>query len=544
MAQGEAEQLGGYELPHYDFVLPFELSGAGPRRYRVAIVGGGLAGLTLACDLAVRGIETVLLDEDDTIGVRGAASRGIVYAQKSLEIFDRLGIYERLREKGITWNVARTLVEEEVVYAADFALRSASRQPPFINIQQFYVEWFLVDRIMALGLTDLRWRSHVRHIEPLDDGARLMVETPAGDYALTADWVVDASGVHSALRGCLGLEAELFPGHDRWCISDVRFRKPLPVERWTWVEARANDGRAVWQHLMADDVWRLDFQMTPETDPEAVSRLDVVRDRLCRHLGEGVEFELVWVGPYAYRTQLLPSFREGRVFFVGDAAHVMSPFGARGGNSGIQDADNLGWKLALMLAGKAPERLLDSYDAERRAAAVENIKLTRRTDRFLSPPSRPERRLRKALLGLARDYDFARALVNTGRLSRATQYRESPVIAAGLGQAIQNLPIARAGAAGHLVDLFRAGTALAAIFFSPEKAARPLAAALAESGLPVALYICGETLDDPTGALAEQLGGAPGVLALLRPDLHQAARLQAASPADALAAIRRALGAD
>jgi 3-(3-hydroxy-phenyl)propionate hydroxylase len=553
-APDQPEQLGGYALPRYEFALPPELAPERARRtarrHPVVVVGGGLSGLTAACDLALRGIEAALLDEDDTVGVRGAASRAIVYAQKSLEILDRLGVYERVQAKGITWTVARTLVEEEVVYAADFAAIFASRQPPFINIQQFYVEWFLVDRIMELGRTDLRWKSRVIGARQTQEGVVLAVETPAGSYELTADWVIDASGLHSAVRASLGVDPHIFAGHDRWCISDVRFKKPLPVERWTWVEARANDGRAVWQHLMADDVWRLDFQMTPNADPEEISRPEVVRERLARHLGPEVEFELVWVGPYAYRTQLLADFRCGRVFFMGDAAHVMSPFGARGGNSGIQDAENLVWKLALVLQGKAPERLLESYNIERRAAAVENIRLTQRTDRFLSPWSGQERLLRQAVLGLARHYDFARTVVNTGRLSRATYYKESPVIvpsgADQVGQAIQNLPIALPdGRAGHLVDLFRAGTTLAAVAFPPLDEISDLAAALRACGLPVELHICGDgpgRIGDPSGALARQLEAEPGLLALLRPDMHLAARLRRPSPAQAMAAARRALG--
>jgi 3-(3-hydroxy-phenyl)propionate hydroxylase len=559
IAREETEQLGGYALPTYDFALPPELAGRPARRYRVAVVGGGLTGLTAACDLATRGIEAVVIDEDDTIGVRGAASRGISYAQKSLEIFDRLGIYDRLQAKGITWTVARTLVEDEVIYAADFAAKSVSRQPPFLNIQQFYVEWFLVDRIRALGLTEIRWKSKVTGVRQDSDGVSLTVETPAGAYELTADWVIDASGLHSAVRAGLGINPHLFAGHDRWCISDVRFKKPLPKERWTWVEARANDGRAVWQHLMADNVWRLDFQMTPNADPEAISRIEVVEERLRRHLGPGVEFELVWVGPYAYRTQLLENFRCGRVFFIGDAAHVMSPFGARGGNSGIQDAENLAWKLALVLEGQAPESLLESYNTERRAAAVENIRLTQRTDRFLSPWSAQERRLRKAVIGLARRYDFARAVVNTGRLSRPTLYAGSPVIGHG-GQAIQNLPITLPdGRAGHLLDLFREGTRLVAIHHAPPDAGSAHGAALRDAALPVALHHCDDgrpghdgrpangrprAIGDGSGALTQQLDAAAGSLALLRPDMHVAARLERPGPAEIVAAARRALGYD
>ena len=233
------------------------------------IVGAGPAGLTLACDLARRGVRAVLLDEDDTVGVRGASSRGICYAQKSLEIFERLGIYERIADKGITWSFGRTFSGEREVYNFNLKTDSVSVQPPFINLQQFYVEWFLVDRILELGLTDLRWKNRVTQVTPLADGVRLEVETPAGRYAIEADHLIDATGANSPIRTQLGLDAHASRSTDRWCISDVRFKKPLPTERWTWVDAPFNEGRAVWQHLMADGVWRIDYQMPEDCDTAA-----------------------------------------------------------------------------------------------------------------------------------------------------------------------------------------------------------------------------------------------------------------------------------
>ena len=229
-----------YELPSWPFVPPPELASGQVVRHPLVIVGAGPSGLTLACDLAQRGVRAVLLDEDDTVGVRGASSRGICYAQKSLEIFERLGIFERIAAKGITWSFGRTFSGEEEVYNFNLQAASVSRQPPFINLQQFYIEWFLVERILELGLTDLRWKSRVTRVEPLADGVRLEVETPAGRYTIEADRLIDATGANSAIRTGLGIEAHASRSTDRWCISDVRFRKPLPTERWTWVDAPFN----------------------------------------------------------------------------------------------------------------------------------------------------------------------------------------------------------------------------------------------------------------------------------------------------------------
>ena len=257
-------------------------------------------------------MRAVVLDEDDTVGVRGASSRGICYAQKSLEIFERLGIYERIRAKGITWSVGRTFSGEDEIYSFNLKDESLSEQPPFINLQQFYLEWFLVDRIVELGGTDLRWKNKVLAVENEEDGVVVEVETPAGTYSLESDWFIDATGANSRIRDAMGLEVNASRGTDRWCISDVKFKVPFAVERWTWIDAPFNEGRAVWQHLMADDVWRLDYQMGEHADPEAISRPEVAGARLRQQLGPGVEFEFVWIGPYGYRDHLLETFRVDR----------------------------------------------------------------------------------------------------------------------------------------------------------------------------------------------------------------------------------------
>ncbi|MDP3167785.1 MAG: FAD-dependent oxidoreductase, partial [Hydrogenophaga sp.] len=337
------------------------------RRHPIVIVGGGITGLSLACALARYGVEAVLLDEDNTVGVKGASSRGICYTQKSLEVFHRLGIYERIAAKGVQWSVGRTFAGDDEVYSFDLRQQqthSLSVEPPFINIQQFYIEGFLVERIHELGHIDLRWRSRVVGFSQDADGATLSVSTPAGDYHLRADHVIDCTGSRSPFRAWCAAGVAARKGDDRWCIADVRFRDSPPVERHTWIEAPFNENRAVWQHLMADGVWRIDYQMAPDADPEQVSREDAVRARLNAQFGRELapdEFEIVWVGPYAYRSECLDQLRHGRVFFVGDAAHVVSPFGARGGNSGVQDADNLAWKLAAVLQGRAAPALLASY---------------------------------------------------------------------------------------------------------------------------------------------------------------------------------------
>ena len=361
-----------------------------------------------------------------------------------MEIFHKLGIYGKIAAKGVQWSVGRTFAGKDEVYSFDLRAQSnfnLSVQPPFINIQQFYIEGFLVERIHQLGHVDIRWRSRATAFSQNQAGALLTVTTPVGDYDIAADHVIDATGAHSPFHQWVGATVRCQKGDDRWCIADVRFSTRPPVERHTWIEAPFNENRAVWQHLMADDVWRIDYQMAPNADPQYVSREDVVRDRLRRQFGPDVAVEIVWVGPYAYRSQCVDQLRMGRVFFLGDAVKTVSPFGARGGNTGIADADNLACKLAAVQTGFAAAKLLDSYHEERFEAATQNVHVTNRTARFLRAPDGPERLFRNAAISLAKQYPFARSLINTGRMAVANTYTHSSVCGEAGGTSVQNAAV-------------------------------------------------------------------------------------------------------
>ncbi|WP_109527415.1 FAD-dependent monooxygenase [Nocardia aurea] len=512
-----------YTLPRYEFRRPPELDG-----YRgthpVVIAGGGLTGLTLAADLGLRGVPVVLLDEDDTVGVRGASSRGICYARKSLEVFDRLGIAEKIREKGVTWSVGRTLSGDDEVYSFDLGTDSHSVFPPFVNIQQFHVEAFLVDRILRMPNVDLRWRSRVTGIDQDEDQVWFTAETPAGPYRLAAEWAIDATGAGSPIRDWLGLDSHPDLSADRWCISDIRFKDDRPPERLTWVDARFNEGRGVWLHMMADDVWRVDFQMSPDCDPAEVSRPEVVEARLRAMFGADLEFDVVWIGPYHYRSALVDRMRVGRVFLAGDAAHVVSPFGARGGNTGIQDAENLGWKLHQVLEGRADASILDSYHVERHSTAVRNLEVTRRSARFLAPRTAAERVVRDATLALARHHEFARLLVNTGRMSVPVPYPASQWLGDQGGLPVQSCAVGRSdGWRGSLMRLGRDGRCFLALAFSLD-AAEIASIERDLAGLPVVVESVGGSLLDVDGGLAAQLAPEPGDIWILRPDLYVLAR--------------------
>jgi 3-(3-hydroxy-phenyl)propionate hydroxylase len=552
----EFTQGSGYQLPEYPFNAPPELASGQPGHRSVVIVGGGITGLTLACALGQLGVSAVLLDEDNTVGVRGASSRGICYTQKSLEIFQRLGIYERIAAKGIQWSVGRTFAGHDEVYSFDLRQQAGynlSSQPPFINIQQFYIEGYLVERIYELGQVELRWKNRVSGFEQDGRGATLTVETPAGSYRMRADYVIDATGSHSPFRKWVGASVTAKKGDDRWCIADVRFTKHPPVERHTWVEAPFNENRAVWQHLMGDEVWRIDYQMAPDADPAYVSREDIVRERLARQFGADCEVEIVWVGPYAYRSECVDSMRHGRVFFMGDSAKVVSPFGARGGNTGIADADNLAWKLAAVLKGRASPALLESYHEERHEAARQNVQVTNRTARFLRPATPVEKLFRDAALSLARQHPFARSLVNTGRMAVANSYSASSACDATGGLSVQNVAFEWAdGSKGRVNDLLRwaDGCLLVLLFGDASASALHRLRALAETAPVRCVQVLGsderpgalEHVRDPKGHLQGACHVFGHAWALVRPDSYVAATGESVDAA-LVHAVGRAMGA-
>jgi 3-(3-hydroxy-phenyl)propionate hydroxylase len=487
----------------------------------VVVVGAGPVGLCAAIDLAERGVPVVLLDDADRIG---EGSRGICYAKRSLEILDRLGVAERCLDKGVTWKVGKVFQRDTLIYQFDLLPDDGHKMPAFINLQQYYLEAFLCERAAELGI-DMRWRNKVTGLAPRNDGARLAIDTPDGSYALHADWVVGTDGARSTLRRCLGLAfiGEAF--EDRFLIADVRMTGGFPPERWFWFDPPFHAGRSALLHKQPDDVWRIDLQLGADADPVEEQRPERVVPRLRQMLGHE-DFALEWVSVYTFQCRRLERFVHGRVVFVGDAAHQVSPFGARGANSGIQDAENLAWKLALVVKGEAPAGLIDSYELERSAAADENIGHSTRSTDFIAPRSAQELRFRDAALALARRADFAKRMVNSGRLSTASAYdtplstpdREPWAGSARLGAPLPDAPLRdRAGRPVWLLDALGGEETVLHV----RNGGAPLRAA---RGRVLAI---GEDLTDPEGLLARRLDATPGAAYLVRPDQHLAARWRA-----------------
>ena len=395
-----------------------------PPLHPVVVVGAGPIGLASAIDLAQHGVPVVLLDDDCTLST---GSRAICFAKRTLEIFDRLGCGQRMVDKGVSWNLGRVFFHERQLYTFDLLPETDHARPAFINLQQYYVEGYLAERAAQLSAISLRWRNRVTGIVPRQDHVELMVETPDGPYRVHARYCVAADGSRSPLRKMMGLEARGRTFKDRFLIADVKMRAGFPSERWFWFDPPFHPNQSVLLHRQPDDVWRIDFQLGWDADPELEKQPERVMPRVRALLGDDVEFELQWVSVYTFSCQRMEHFRHGRVLFAGDAAHGVSPFGARGANSGVQDADNLAWKLRFVLQGTAPDALLDSYGREREFAADENILNSTRSTDFITPKTPVSRVFRDAVLALAETCEFARRLVNSGRLSLPSTLHDSPL---------------------------------------------------------------------------------------------------------------------
>jgi len=504
--------------------------------YPVVVVGAGPVGLSLAIDLAQRGQPVVLLDDADRIG---EGSRAICFSKRSLEVWDRLGVGERMVGKGVIWKVGKIFLGQEMLYQFDLLPEDGHKMPAFINLQQYYAESFLVDRVRELPGIDLRWRNKVTGLTQHNDHAVLTIETPDGQYRLRADYVIACDGARSALRGMVGAEFEGEVFEDQFLIADVRMTAEFPTERWFWFDPPFHSGQSALLHRQPDDVWRIDLQIGPDADP-AIERLpENVRPRLERMLGHG-DFEFEWISIYKFQCRRMQRFLHGRVVFAGDSAHQVSPFGARGANSGLQDTDNLIWKLKLVLDGKAPESLLDSYDYERVHGAEENILNSSRSTDFITPKSEISRLFRDAVLDLSERVPGIRPLVNSGRLSVPCTYDGSPLN----GPDHPDLPArTRPGApvvdapigASWLIDAL--GNRFQLLTLNAEAPAR-----LEIDGVVVDRLALDANSGSEDYLRQRYLGNADSAVYLLRPDQHVAARWTHYD-ADAVAeAVRKSTG--
>ncbi len=541
-----------YSNPEYAYVRPADLGGA-PRHWPVIVAGAGPVGLTAAIDLAQRGIDVLLLDDDNTVSV---GSRAICWSKRTLEILDRLGCADRLLDKGVRWNVGRVFFRDQQVYEFNLLPEAGHRHPAFINLQQYWVEQFLVERVGELPQAELRWKNKVVGVTQQPDRVAVRVATPDGEYVVHADWLIVADGARSPIRGMLGLDTDGQVFRDRFLIADIHMSSDFPAERWFWFDPPFHRNQSALLHRQADNVWRVDFQLGWDADPDEEKKPENILPRLKAMLGENARFEIEWASVYTFQCRRMRNFRHARVLFAGDAAHLVSPFGARGANSGIQDIDNLGWKLELVLEELAPPALLDTYDAERQYAADENIRQTTRSTDFITPKGNASRNFRDAALMLAKRHAFARALVNSGRLSVPATLADSTLntpdqsddsfdAAMAPGTCAADAPVHGPRGEWLLPHLDQGFTLLAF-----DAAIPPQDVAALERGTVSCTVVpvgsggtrAAHGVDDRVGTLTGRYGARPGTCYLFRPDQHVCARWRQFDLRRVRAAVARASG--
>ncbi len=511
----------------------------------VLIVGGGLVGLTMAIDLVSKGVKVVVLEKSNTLS---EGSRSICQAKRTLEIWDRLGVGDIMVERGVEWREGKVFNHDSLLYSFDLLPEGGHKMPAFVNLQQYWVEEYLVERLLALG-GEVRWRNEVVSVDQSDENVTVNIDTPDGRYQLDCEWLIACDGARSGVRRQLGLSFDGRVFKDKFLITDVKMKGDFPNERWFWFEPKFHSGQTALLHRQADDIWRIDLQLGWEADSEEEKKPENVKRRIRAMLGDDVQFDIEWISVYVFQCRTLNDYVHGRVIFAGDAAHQVSPFGARGGNAGVQDADNLGWKLKLVLDGVAPRSLLDTYSKERVFAAQENILHSTRATDFITPKSRTSRVLRDQTLSLAAKYPFAQSLVNSGRLSVPANLTVSELstgdeavfdCAIQPGSPAQDAPLNVNGQGGWFLNELK--DEFTAVAYEPNGLNLP--PRIDVDGISVAVKTIGQgrTLCEGDGALRGRYDLTPGATYLFRPDQHVAARWRGWPGERLEQSVRRAAG--
>lgn len=500
--------------------------------------------MAAALDLAKQGQASVILDDNNTVSV---GSRAICFSKRTLEIMDRYGCATPMVEKGVTWQKGKVFFKQEQVYQFDLLPESGHKLPAFINLQQYYFEEYMVNLINDEPLIDLRWEHKLVELNSRDDGNHIKVDTKDGIYELEADYLLVADGANSKIRSGLGLESKGQVFQDRFLIADVVMKADFPTERWFWFDPEFHPNQSVLLHKQADDVWRIDFQLGWDADPDEEKKEENIRPRIEAMLGNDVEFELEWASVYTFQCRKMDDFIHNRVVFMGDAAHQVSPFGARGANGGVQSVDNLAWKLARILRGEATAELLQSYNDERQHGACENILNSTRATDFITPKNPISRVFRDETLRLAKHYPFARSLVNSGRLSTPCDYRHSPLNSeppkgfcdgVRVGFVCQDAPIKVNKQDSWLLE--QLGNRFVLLFNSESLSSAQIEEINAISG--DLELIDSQQFGDPEGLFAKRFSLTGGRAYLIRPDQYVAAKFEQANAADIRTALKRALG--
>ena len=525
-------------------------------RHPVAIAGSGPAGLVTALELARHGIASVILTSELQVS---QGSRAIVFTRRSMEILQQVGVADRMTQNGLPWRFGNSYYRGQHVFRMEAPHDPDDRFFPMLNIQQQYLEEYLLDACEASPLIEVRWGNKVTQVSQQPDHVAAVIDTPEGPYPLSANWLIAADGGRSEIRSMMNLQMEGASYEGFFVIADIKIDLPLPTERLAYFDPEWNRGNTILMHREPHGIWRVDYQLPKGESPEEALRPESLKARIDAQLAmigfAGKTWEMDWCSVYSARTLTLPDYVQGRVIFTGDAAHLLPIFGVRGANTAFQDAQSLGWHLAFVLKGLAGPSLLANHSAERVGAAREIIHEAGKSTRFMAPPAGGFALLRDAVLSLSLTQQFVRPLYHW-RTSRPHAYTHSVLNSCdddnhlftagpGHGAPPQNIRLADND---FLLDHLGGGFDL--LYFTqaqavPAQLMQVVGKARAR-GVPLRILAVGasqpvqgadDTLADADGHFRQRYGvPASGAAYLLRPDQHvcarwltlDAARLQAA----------------
>lgn len=515
-------------------------------KHKVVIVGAGPAGMVTALELARHGISSVLLSAELQFS---QGSRAIVFTRRSMEILQQVGVAHRVTENGLPWRCGNSIYRGQKVFRMETPHDPDDRFFPMINIQQQYLEEYLHDACAANELIDVRWGNKLVKAENIEGGVKAEIDTPEGPYTLETEWLVAADGGRSEIRSSMNLKLEGASFESIFVIADIRIDLPYPTERLAFFDPDWNRGNTILMHREPHGIWRVDYQLSPGETPEEALRPESLKERIDAQLKmigfEGTPWEMDWNSVYSARTLTLPEYVHKRIVFTGDAAHLLPIFGVRGANTAFQDAQSLGWHLAFVIKGLAPEQLMQNHSTERVGAAREIITEAGKSTRFMAPPSRGFRLLRDAVLSLSLTQEFVRPLYHW-RTSRPHEYSSSGLNSPhndnaqftggpALGAPPQNVQLQ---ADNYLLDHLGGGFDLVYVADAqgiPSEIAQAVVR-IQQQGIPLKLTAISaqdtplagahQTLQDPQQRFAHRYAVKAGGAYLFRPDQHICARWQ------------------
>lgn len=522
-----------------------------PSHVPVLIAGGGPVGLTLAALLAEYGIASLTVEADDDYC---SGSRAICISRRSQEIMAWAGADKPLVATGLPWTGGRSYYRDREVLHFEMPHDPLQRYAPMVNIQQYSIEEYAHQAMQRHpDLTALQWSARVAGLRADADGVSVDIDTDGQRQTVRADWLIACDGGRSTVREAMGLKLEGMQYEGRYVIVDIEQASNRPVERLAWFDPPSNPGSTLLMHRQPGNVWRVDYQIRDDEDPEEAVKPENVLPRVQSHLdmiGETAPWKPLWISVYNAKCLTLNQYRHGRVLFAGDAGHLVPIFGVRGLNSGLDDAGNLAWKLAWVLKGQAPDSLLDSYSTERVHATRQNLAYGAKSTEFMAPPDFGFRLMREAALRLALVDATVRPLINP-RQSAPISYDASPLNltdgapqagpAAAPGQPAPDARLQDGDTPRYVSESFGRGFVLLAVSPLESNLARELDALAADTQdapHPLRVLSVGDGgLNDAHGQLRERYGAAEGAVILIRPDGYVLGRWSAPQAAQLRAAL-------